>query len=239
MRRFYFEGDFQVGNTIELSEEESNHAMRVLRLREGEAVLALNGKGRMANCVVAAIGSSKISLRVESVEDKARSRSLILFQAVLKGPKMDWLLEKATELGVDEIRPMFTERTVAKSEKMDRWQRILSSAMKQSGNAFEPKLFSPEPMEKLLSLHADAQKFLLDPNSSHGLASLIDENTPSKVILAIGPEGGFTAEEERRFRENGFVPVALSHQILRGETAALAAISVAAHSIDFCSSKGV
>jgi len=239
MRRFYFDGDFQVGKIIELSQEESNHAIRVLRIREGESVLALNGKGVFAHCVVSAVGESRISLQIEKVETKTKNRTLVLIQAILKGPKMDWLLEKATELGVDEIRLVVTERTVAKSEKIDRWQRILSSAMKQSGNAFEPKLFAPEPLEKLLSLYPDAQKFLLDPNSSKGLADQVSENAKPQVVLAIGPEGGFTADEERRFQENGFAPAALSHQVLRGETAALAAISIAAHSIDFCSSKGV
>lgn len=239
MRRFTIKENFQVGDRVSLSPEESNHAIRVLRLKEGDQVVLLNGAGKLGHGKIDEFHDGIVWLTITKEELVEARTPIILLQAILKGPKMDWLLEKATELGVYGIQPLITARTIAKSEKLDRWQRIIAAAMKQSGNAIEPNLFPTLPLAEALQHHADGLKVYLQPESPIGLAELVTNHPGQKLVLAIGPEGGFTTDEEDLFAKSGFHRAGLSMQVLRGETAAIAALSIAAHSIDFSAPKRV
>jgi 16S rRNA (uracil1498-N3)-methyltransferase len=240
MKRFYVKQKFLEGTSLLLSKEEGNHAKNVLRLDVGKKIKLLNGEGQEALAVIERIDTEECKVKIETVMEIPNSAPLYLLQSTLKGPKMDWLLEKATELGVHTIQLLQTERTVAKTEKLDRWKRLITAAMKQSGNAREPNLMEPislvEAMQKFQGL-----KLHLQPGAEEGMIPYIQINRKAgePIILAIGPEGGFSPEEEDLLHRSGFQGVCLSNQILRAETAAISALAIAMHSIDFSLSQRV
>jgi 16S rRNA (uracil1498-N3)-methyltransferase len=233
MRRFLVKEELKAGSLITLSPEESRHAVKSLRLAEGSTIALMDGRGLEAEGRIRSANMGAMVVEVVSVRKTEAALPIEIIQAVLKGPKVDWLVEKLTEIGVAEIRLATTKYTVATGEKIDRWQRIAQAAVKQSGNPLIPSIHAAQPLTELLPNLGPGLKILLQPGAEKGLVALIRENRGQRVILAIGPEGGFSPEEERYLQEAGFVPAALSRQILRGETAALVAAALAAHSIDF------
>jgi 16S rRNA (uracil1498-N3)-methyltransferase len=233
MRRFLVSGGLKAGSLLTLSPEESKHAVKSLRLTEGSAIALMDGRGLEAEGRLRSADMLGAVVEIISVREADASLPIEIIQATLKGPKMDWLVEKLTEIGVSDIRLASTKHTVATGEKIDRWQRIAQSAVKQSGNPQIPSIHAAKPLAELLPELGHGLKILLQPGASKGVAELVRENKGQRVMLAVGPEGGFTSEEERYLQEAGFVPAALSRQILRGETAALVAAALAAHSIDF------
>ena len=237
MKRFFVEKPLTPGTIVHLSPEETKHAARVLRLTPGAEVLILNGLGLEARAKLLSLEAAGAEAEILEVKEIKKGVRLELLQAPLKGPKMDWLVEKLTELGVDALRPARTERTVAAGEKEDRWARIAQAAVKQSGNATFPKLHPLVSLEEALrQLPADAARVHLQPGATASLHEVIvgaKRNGATTVILAIGPEGGFSTTEEELLTQAGFLPASLSRQVLRGETAALAALAIAAHCIDF------
>ena len=238
MKRFFVSDDLEPGKFIDLSEEESRHALQVMRLEIGNHISVTNGKGRSAQAKIISITSDGIAnLEILTIFDATHRPSLHVIQGQLKGPKMDWLVEKLTELGVNSILPAISKFTVAKSEKSDRWIRISQSALKQSGNCVAPKIFLPAPLKECLAeVENMPVKFFLDPNAPPLLGKLLREMLEKQkvhnIVLAIGPEGGFDTKEQEHFMAEGFVPARLSQQILRGETAAIAAVSIVMHEID-------
>lgn len=235
MKRFLIEGELKEGLELVLAPEESKHAARVMRLVAGDEILLADGKGREARAEILDAEKTGMRVRVLSLEaSRARPYRLELWQATLKGPRMDWLVEKATELGVDALRPIRSQYSVAEG-KLERWQRLAQSALKQSGNLRLPEITEATPLaEAWAQLPAAFTGILLSPSAKQGLAAaLAATSAQGNVILAIGPEGGFSPEEENAFLARGFLACGLSSQILRGETAALAALAVASHSLEF------
>lgn len=237
MRRFFVpEQSFTPGAQLKLSPEETKHAAKVLRMEAGAEVLLLNGKGSEARARFLSLGPEGAEVEILEVRTLEKAIRLELLQAPLKGPKMDWLVEKLTELGVDALWPARTQRTVAAGEKEERWQRIAQAAVKQSGNPSMPEIHSVLPLSEAVARLPEATKILLQPGASLSLAEAVRGAKAAgaqAVVLAIGPEGGFTPDEERQLAESGFVAACLSKQVLRGETAAIAALAIAAHCIDF------
>jgi 16S rRNA (uracil1498-N3)-methyltransferase len=237
MKRFLVRGELSAGSRIQLSPEESKHCLRVMRLGVGDSVLLANGKGVEAEARI--LSTEKPGVQVEVVaarESVGRPFRCDLIQAPLKGPRMDWLIEKATELGADGVHVLDTQHSVAGGERSERWQRIAQSAMKQSGNPRLPLIFDSSPLDEILSrIPGPFVGFLLSPHASQGLAEGISaalNQSPVRVALAIGPEGGFSESEEEAFRVRGFLPCFLSQQILRGETAAISALAIALHALE-------
>lgn len=243
MKRFFVEQDLKSGAVLQLSREESKHALRVMRLQVGEEVLLTNGKGIQAKARLIST-SSEAELEILSIHESPELNrpKITLIQGVLKGPKMDWLVEKATELGIHFISPITTQYSVALEGKEDRWKRIVQAAMKQSGNAIAPEI---EPLKSLKEVLQEVSskkswKFILSPQADtslleqlQNLKKITELSPQTSIILAIGPEGGFSEEEEKAFYNAGFAPACLSKNILRGETAAISAIAILAHTIDF------
>jgi 16S rRNA (uracil1498-N3)-methyltransferase len=237
MRRFLLPGKFTPGERVRLSPEESRHALRSLRLSVGDPVLLANGAGEEAEGRLLSADPEGAEVEILRTCHVGRRVRLELLQAPLKGPKMDWLVEKLTEMGVAALHLARTRHTVAAGEKIERWQRIASAAVKQSGSPLLPEIVPLKPLaEAATSASSGAFCILLQPGAIQGLAELVKEASregAQRVLLAVGPEGGFSPEEEAQLLQAGFRPAALSPQVLRGETAALAALAIAAHSIDF------
>ena len=208
-----------------------------MRLAVGDFVLLTDGRGIEAKAELLNASKDGAELEIHSVRNAdQRPFRLELFQGILKGARMDWLIEKATELGVDAIHPVVTQYSVA-GEKADRWSRLAQAALKQSGNLIMPAISEALPFsEALARLETNFQGFLLSPEADLGLGMAMQTTTrggAGRIVLAIGPEGGFSDQEEKLLEKSGFRPCRLSGQILRGETAALAALSISLHALEF------
>jgi 16S rRNA (uracil1498-N3)-methyltransferase len=236
MKRFLVIQPLLEGARLQLSPEESKHAVRVMRLELGTKVLLSDGKGHEAEATLLSSDKSGATFDVGVVRAApAKGYRIELLQGTLKGPRMDWLVEKATELGVSVIHAVDTQYSVA-GERADRWARVAQAALKQSGNLTMPEFPTPCGLAEALDRLAPGfHGLLLSPGASNGLAPLVKSlgSNPGTVVLAIGPEGGFSPQEEKLLETKGFRSCLLSAQILRGETAALVAAAVALHALEF------
>lgn len=220
------------GGRIELSSGEAHHARDVLRLSAGDVVELFDGAG------AAAVGALETLSRRKTVVRVARRRTarerpepvVELAFAVPKGRRLDWLLEKATELGAARLSPVVFERSIAaprlSSHARGRWQRICISAAKQCGADFLPEIAAPAALTNFLNRAAADVRVLGDPDGDLPAATALAQWCPSRRIVALaGPEGGLTGPERRAAVEAGFSPVRLGGLVLRIETAALALLA--------------
>lgn len=221
------------GTRVTLPESAANHLTRVLRLREGDDCVLFNGDGHDYAARIASIGKREATAEVLSSQpvDNESSLAITLMQGVARGEKMDLILQKATELGVAAVIPVIAERTEVKldaeraEKRVAHWRSVIVSACEQSGRARIPSLFAPLPL--LQAIPAPAEKSLrltLDPFADTSLATLaVPAATP--IVIAIGPEGGWSPRDRDALRAAGFIGLRLGPRILRTETAGLAAIA--------------
>jgi 16S rRNA (uracil1498-N3)-methyltransferase len=228
--RFYLDAPLRAGGVCTLSEDAAHHAVHVLRLHEGDEVTLFNGRGGEFAARIASMQRLRISidlLQHRAIERESPLR-ITLVQAVSAGERMDSTVRKAVELGVAEIQPVLAARSLARPKgdraenRRSHWQKIVISACEQCGRNRVPEV------QALLSLAdyrpgAGATKILLSPSSQLPVSKL--RAIDGEVVLAAGPEAGFTEEEEARLVEAGFVPASLGPRVLRTETAAVAALA--------------
>jgi 16S rRNA (uracil1498-N3)-methyltransferase len=232
MRRFFFDPDLLCDTRIDITGSEARHMASVLRMKPGEKVELYDGRGLILQAKIDCISRRSVTLRVISRHTETTSTNkLILVQALLKGKKMDFLIQKATELGVDSFIPLITrycEKRKEVNSQHARWQRIIIEACKQCHRPVPMQLASPAPLEQL-SLPAPYNLLMpWEDEQTRPLSSnLIRKDTPT--LLLIGPEGGFHPDEVGYARDRGFTTVSLGPRILRAETAALAATSIVQH----------
>jgi 16S rRNA (uracil1498-N3)-methyltransferase len=213
---------------LTLPEDAAHHAIRVLRLREGDEVTLFNGRGGEFAARIASIQRLKMMLDV--LQHRAIEREAPLFitlvQGVSAGEKMDSTVRKAVELGVAAIQPVLAERSVArpKGERADsrreHWQRVVIAACEQCGRNRIPTVLPLVPLSDYRA--EDGMKLLLSPRSELPLSTA---GKSERYVVAAGPEAGFTAEEEAALVAQDFVPLRLGPRVLRTETAAIAAIA--------------
>ena len=227
------------GDIATITGDEHHHLRNVRRIRTGENIRLIDGKGTVS---IAKVLDTEIAdatqAEVLSCEFHApRLPSLTLFQGVPKHDKMEFILQKTTELGVTQIIPMHSERSLQKpsQQRCERWQRVIVSATKQCKRAWLPELSSPQKFEACL---AQVERFTLsliccesvrERHIKTVLRHRLAPPEPESIAIFIGPEGGFSAEEVNAAIENGCMPVTLGENILRTETAAIAAVSVVAY----------
>lgn len=213
------------GATVELPREEAEHAVRVLRLRAGDAVHLVDGRGHR---VLATLADASAHCCVAVVQAAVPSGIPVLAAihlAVAPTKQIDrfeWMLEKCTELGVQRITPLLTERTERAHLRHDRLLKVLVGAMKQSRRDHLPRLDPPTPLAGLLAGTLPVQRFFGHCAGTHG-AFMAAYAPGLDAVVAIGPEGDFTPEEADGLRSGGFMAVALGAARLRTETAAVAA----------------
>ena len=230
--RLYLEREL-TGDTLALGEREAHYLGTVLRLRSGDRLVAFDGRGTERAAVVRSIGRRGAELELEdALEPLPESPlALTLVQAVVKSDAMDRIVQKATELGVAAIAPAFTEFGVVKLEnerserRVEHWLRIAQSACEQSGRHVPPAVHPPAPLGAVLDALAPAGlRLSLVPGASCKLDALPAHAAAATV--AIGPEGGWGAEDLRELRGAGFEEIDLGPRILRADTAALAACAL-------------
>jgi 16S rRNA (uracil1498-N3)-methyltransferase len=223
--RIFSSGPFSAGAGIEVSGEEFHHAVRVVRLREGEEVEVLDGKGKLASGRVLALGTTSLTVTIDrELPGRESPLAITLAMAIIQLEKFELVLQKATELGVHAIVPVVTERVDIRPEryrgKAERWEKIIFEAVKQCGRAILPTLESPASFAQVIA--RDRPRVLFDAD-----ADPMQVPSPlTAVTLLIGPEGGWSETELRTARENGCMFQRLGPRRLRAETAAMTATAV-------------
>jgi len=223
---------------VDLPADESAHALRVLRLKQGAAVRLFNGRGLECAGIVDVIGREVVAVRVgEPIDITPEPRiSLTLAQAVLKGDGMDEVVRDAVMLGVASVVPVVTVRTetdlrrLAKGARVDRWHRVAVASAKQCGRSVVPAINAPVLLATYLeTVKDDLRVILAEPGAGCGEAGperLRSLPAPRSVTLLAGPEGGWTAAETGAAGAAGFLPLTLGRRTLRADAAAQAAIPV-------------
>ena len=228
--RLYQPGPLTPGQSVALCEDAANHAGKVLRMQAGEALELFNGDGNNYAAVIIEVGKKQMVVDIQSSSENPIESPLKLHlgQGISRGDRMDFAIQKAVELGVSEITPLFTERCGVKldadrlEKKREQWQKIVISACEQSGRSVVPPVHQPVTLEKWLGQPDNCLKLTLDPWTSATIKQL---SPTDRLRLVIGPEGGFSDREVAATTLAGFQPVRLGPRVLRTETAALTAIA--------------
>lgn len=230
--RVYQPGNYKVGETVELDSEVGQHVGIVLRMRQGDLVTLFAGTNREFAARISAIHKNRVSVSIEKEQEVNResSRVIHLAQAISKGDRMETVVQKAVELGVNSITPLITERCVVKlddermKKKRKQWQAIAIAACEQSGRNVVPVIHPVLMLKDYLQNQRPPLNFVLDPvakKSWRDYAFLTAE-----VGLLIGPEGGLSVQEMQLLFAHDFAPLSLGPRVLRTETAAIVALSV-------------
>ncbi len=221
------------GSEYTLNEQESKHCVRVLRLKEGSHLHLTNGTGTLFKAEIISASSKACKLQIIDTFPDYERRSYYLHMVIAPTKNIDrfeWFLEKATEIGVDEITPLLCEHSERKQIKNERLERIIVSAMKQSIKAFKPKLNELVSFADFVSQNqGESHGYIAHCNAGQksGLKEVYQSG--NKAVVMIGPEGDFSPEEVGIAIGSGFKPITLGESRLRTETAGV----VACHSISF------
>jgi len=221
----FFAPDIQ-GDTYTLSEDESKHIIRVLRLNLGEPLHLTDGHGNLFTAIIVENNPKKCRLVVTNKVSEFGKRDYEISIAIAPTKNIDrfeWFLEKSTEIGIDHIYPIICHRSERKVIKHDRSMRVITAAMKQSLKAYHPVLHELQSFSQFLKLETPSDKFIAhcDPGDKLLLKPLVVPG--NKSIILIGPEGDFTPDEIKNALKSGFQPVSLGPSRLRTETAGVAA----------------
>ncbi len=234
MPRFYISPDRWNPEALSLEDAEAKHATQVLRLGVGDRVTVFNGEGTRAVCEIASAEKRLVTLRpLEVTATPGRAARLGLAVGVPKGKTLEWILEKAVELGASDVFPLLTERTVVRippderAERREKWQREVVEACKQCGQDWMPRVHEPAALEAVdFSRFATRIIGSLEPGARP--LGEVASGAGGAAVFLVGPEGDFTTGEYAWAREHGFQPVNMGPLILRTETAALAGLAVLA-----------
>lgn len=225
MIRLYAPG---LPDDLVLPESESGHAIRVMRLREGDAIEAVDGRGNLFRCEIVDAHPKRAMVRVDEIvpQQKTWDEITLAIAPTKHNDRMEWLVEKLVEMGIDRIVPLRCHRSERKDINVERLEKIAVAAMKQSLKAHLPIIDATTPFDKFIADCGAEQKFIAycDPEIERKL--MAKEYKPSKATaILIGPEGDFDPSEIRAALDGGWMPVSLGDSRLRTETAALFAVA--------------
>lgn len=228
--RFYQPVLLQENTRLVLDERVMHYLLHVRRASKGDRIILFNGQGGQFLAEITEISKRTLAVAVlEHVKREVESPlKLTLAQGIAKGEKMDFIVQKAVELGVSFIQPLVTARSTVhltgerEEKRLRHWQAIAISACEQSGRNHVPEVLAPLPFSKWLEKAQANWRFILTPHHSSTKVSPIESY--ASISLLIGPEGGFDQQEIATALENGFLPLNLGPRILRTETATLAAL---------------
>ena len=209
-----------------LNEEESKHCVRVLRLVNGDEVQLIDGCGGFYSARIVDAHPKKTSLQIISVQTTFNKRNHYLHIAIAPTKnieRMEWFLEKATEIGIDEVSFIICQRSERKEIKIERLNKIVTAAVKQSLKAYHPVLNEPVAYNKFIAQAFDGQKFIAHCEDSDKTTLKASLKPADKYLVLIGPEGDFTTDEITLALQNGYKAITLGESRLRTETAALEA----------------
>ena len=238
--RFYSPDKLRVGFTIKLSDNAAIHATKVMRLNVGDTLKLFDGDGFDYACELLSVKKSEViaSIKTSDAVNNESSLHITLLQGISSGDRMDYTIQKAVELGVNQIQPLTTTRSVVKlsaeraEKRLAHWQNVVIAACEQSGRAFVPMVHTPVHLLAWLEANTQAAsgdavssyaRILLNPVGAKQLSAL--PKTTQNIQLLIGAEGGLSQAEIELATQHGFQSIMLGPRILRTETAALTAIA--------------
>ncbi len=232
LTRVHVDGELRTGGELDLPETPAAHLTRVLRLQVGDGCVVFDGRGHEADAQLVAIDKRGARVRIGEVRTPANESPLriTLLQGVARGEKMDLILQKGTELGVGAFVPVFSDRSEVKldgaraAKRLEHWRGVVVSACEQSGRAFMPDVQPPAALANALASLAPASRLLLDPVATLNCRTALAANQRD-IVLAVGPEGGWSPQDRSLLEAQGFLGVRLGPRVLRTETAGLAAIA--------------
>ena len=236
MARFYVPQPQIEKGVLKVEGEEVKHIRKVLRLKAGDEITVFDGLGKEFEGTIVEEGLSSVVIRIQNVYSSKRDSPLevTLAQSLLKGEKMDYLIQKATELGIQEIIPFLSSRSVPLLEKPrrlkrhHRWERIAIEASKQCGRGVVPKIESLQDYSDMLRMASpNTLRLILWEREGIKLKEILERSKErKKIFFIIGPEGGFSQGEVEEAKRAEFIPVTLGRRILRAETASLCFLSI-------------
>jgi 16S rRNA (uracil1498-N3)-methyltransferase len=230
--RIFTDSPLATGGQCELDDNAAQHVGRVLRMQAGQALVLFNGDGKDYTATITESGKKRVAVAVEDAEQNLTESNLeiVLGQALSKGDRMDYAVQKAVEMGVTRIVPLSTERCDVKlkgdreDKRLRHWRQIAISAAEQCGRARVPEIHPVMALPDWFSHTGDCDlRLVLHHRTEQSLGSLAQ---PSRVALMIGPEGGLSQDEIIAAEATGFIPVALGPRVLRTETAPVAVMAL-------------
>ena len=229
-RRRWIADEFS-DNRAALIGEHAGHLIHVLRARVGQEFDIAAGNAVRRGRIVA-IASDRVEFELEQEIPSVTSANITLLLAIFKFDRMEWAIEKCTELGVSRIVPLSARRSdthlvAAASKRMERWRRLAHQASEQSRRQAPPQIDSPVKLTEAVALSGALRIVLAETESENYLRDVV-QPSDTQMLLAVGPEGGWVEEELRVFRESGWISASLGSTILRAETAAIAAVAIGA-----------
>jgi 16S rRNA (uracil1498-N3)-methyltransferase len=232
MPRFFCPQPLAIGQIITLPEPVAHH-IQVLRLAPGELITVFNGDGGEYSATLTQIERRSVSAEIKAhhAREVELPFAVTLAQALPEGSKMDWIIEKAIELGVTGFQPLAAQRCVVRlsaeraEKKMGHWQGIIESASEQSGRNRLARLAPLQDYKQWITQQDMHRRIILTPRAQQSLPDWARHQGPQAVTLVIGPEGGLTEAEENDALRHGALALAIGPRILRTETAALAAVA--------------
>jgi 16S rRNA (uracil1498-N3)-methyltransferase len=236
LTRVHVPGPVTAGSRQTIEGDAASHIARVLRLQPGDALILFDGRGGEHAARIEGLRKGAVIVEVgeRSATDRESPLALTLAQGVSRGERMDWVVQKATELGVTRIVPVLTERTVVRLDpkqterRLSHWRKIAVAACEQSGRNRIPDISAPLGLHELLRHDREpgAIRLLLSPSGTHRIDDLKPPGGGGGMIVLIGPEGGLAQAEQRAALAAGFTPVRMGPRVLRTETAAIAALTL-------------
>ena len=236
MSHRFFLSQTPTEDTARLEGDEARHLARVMRAKTGDTVELFDGQGTSWTATVQAIQRNHVSLRLDQKQSETISNkpNITLAVALPKGDRQKWLIEKITELGTDSLVPLTTTRSVAEptTAAISRLQRGVIESCKQSGRNRLLEITQPQSLHNLLTTSSASLRILACPDGTPMQSILL--KPIDNILIAIGPEGGFTDEEIKTANASGFAQMSLCQNILRIETAAIAAAVIAGQCKNTC-----
>ncbi|QBE62820.1 16S rRNA (uracil(1498)-N(3))-methyltransferase [Pseudoduganella lutea] len=235
MPRFYIDAPLAAGQLLDLPAEVAHH-IHVVRLAPGDALTLFNGTGGQYEAVLTEVGKKRATAELGAFEprDVELPYPVTLAQGLPEGTKMDWIVEKAVELGVTSVQPLAARRCVVRLsaeravKKLEHWRGIVVAASEQSGRNRLAAIAEPADFRDWIGMADGGPRLLLSPRGTSSLVDWARQAGPQAVTIMVGPEGGFTDEEEDAAVRAGAVMVTMGPRVLRTETAALAALAMLA-----------
>jgi 16S rRNA (uracil1498-N3)-methyltransferase len=225
MQLFYNSEIKNNSNTFSFDKEESKHIVKVLRKKEGDKIFITNGLGYLfeSEIIIASEKKCEVKITKESYKQPDSFYTHIAVAPTKMNDRMEWFLEKATEIGIHEITPIICDHSERKVYKIDRAEKIIQAAMKQSLHYYLPKINEPILLSQFVKSNFEGQRFIAhcEETDKKSFQKTIAKN--EKVTILIGPEGDFSTKEINLALANHFIPVTLGNTRLRTETAALVA----------------
>ena len=228
--RLYLPADYEAGQTLTLPDAAAHYLTRVLRLGPGDRIEVFDGAGHAALAELVSVSKKRVEIEIlahlpdEPIESPLHT---VLAQGISRGERMDWTLQKATELGVTAIQPLLTARCEVKlkgdrlARKQAHWQQVVISACEQSGRRVMPEVKPPVSLANWLAQSRTG--IVLDPSAEQAFSQL--DEAPRPLHVLVGPEGGLTDEEVMLAHQAGLTPVRLGPRVLRTETAGCALLA--------------